>query len=52
MDPGDGQFHSVSTKEFAESWSGVIVLLLPGDSFVTGSQKTSNLLRFWQLVFL
>lgn len=50
MDPGDGQFHSVSTKEFAESWSGVIVLLLPGDSFVTGSQKTSNLLRFWQLM--
>lgn len=50
MDPADGQFHSVSHKEFTDSWSGVIVLLLPGDSFVAGSQKTSNLLRCWQLM--
>lgn len=50
MDPGDGQFHTVANKEFEASWSGVIVLMLPGDNFITGSQKRSNLLRFWQLM--
>jgi len=50
MDPGDGAFHKTDSLKFKEIWSGVIVLLLPGDDFVTGKQKTSNTKRFWQLI--
>jgi ATP-binding cassette subfamily B protein len=50
MDPGDGDFHKVSLAKFQEIWSGVIVLLLPDDGFVTGKQKISNSDRFWQLI--
>lgn len=50
MDPADGDFHTVSLAKFQEIWSGVIVLLLPDDGFVTGKQKISKAARFWQLI--
>jgi len=50
MDPGDGDFHKVSLAKFQEIWSGVIVLLLTDDGFITGKQKISNSARFWQLI--
>jgi ATP-binding cassette subfamily B protein len=50
MDPGDGDFHKETYAVFQEKWSGVIVLLLPDDGFVTGKQKISNAERFWQLI--
>lgn len=50
MDPGDGQFVTKLQNDFMALWSGVIVLLLPGDSFVKGKQKQSNLQRFWKLI--
>lgn len=50
MDPGDGQIHKKAIAEFQEMWSGVLVLILPDENFETGSQKTSNLKRFWELI--
>lgn len=50
MDPGDGDFHKETLDVFQEKWSGVIVLILPDDSFVAGKQKISNAERFWQLI--
>ncbi|MFZ6023640.1 MAG: peptidase domain-containing ABC transporter [Bacteroidota bacterium] len=50
MDPGDAAFHKVTFQKFKEIWSGVIVLLLPDDGFVTGKQKISNAKRFWHLI--
>ncbi len=50
MDPGDGRIQKKKVTEFAEEWSGVIVLLLPDEGFVAGNEKTSNSLRFWQLI--
>jgi ABC-type bacteriocin transporter len=50
MDPGDGDFHELTLPKFQEIWSGVIVLVLPDDGFVTGKQKISNAARFWQLI--
>ncbi len=50
MDPGDGEFRKESLSAFQEIWSGVLVLILPGDDFVAGKQKTSNANRFWQLI--
>ncbi len=50
MDPGDGRLHNKTIDEFSKEWSGVIVLLLPDKEFTTGNEKTTNALRFWQLI--
>lgn len=50
MDPGDGTFHKVIFSKFHEIWSGVVVLLIPDEGFVSGKQKISNLRRFWLLI--
>ncbi|TAG13583.1 MAG: peptidase domain-containing ABC transporter [Sphingobacteriia bacterium] len=50
MDPGDGQVHKKSIADFQKEWTGVIILLLPDDDFITGNQKSSISGRFWQLI--
>lgn len=50
LDPADGRFHKKTNAEFQKIWSGVLVLLLPDEGFVTGDKKTSNAKRFWQLI--
>lgn len=50
MDPGDGAFHKLTSSKFKEIWSGVIILLIPDDGFISGKQKISNAKRFWQLI--
>lgn len=50
MDPADGQYHKKNIVEFEKDWSGVIVLILPDDSFTKGNETTSNTKRFWQLI--
>ncbi len=50
MDPGDGDIHKEKIDVFKEKWSGVIVLILPGESFQKEDQKVSNTKRFWQLL--
>jgi ATP-binding cassette subfamily B protein len=50
MDPADGQYHKKNIVEFEKYWSGVIVLILPDDSFTKGNETTSNTKRFWQLI--
>lgn len=50
LDPADGRLHKKTNAEFQKIWSGVMVLLLPDDSFVAGDKKTSNARRFWQLI--
>jgi ATP-binding cassette subfamily B protein len=49
MDPRDGQVHRLSATDFAERWSGVLVLMVPGPEFTGGERGTSPLRRFWQL---
>ncbi len=49
MDPRDGQLHRLSTRDFAERWSGVLVLLVPGPGFTRGERGTGPVRRFWQL---
>ena len=43
-------FIKKTNAEFQKNWSGVLVLLLPDEGFVTGNKKTSNSKRFWQLI--
>lgn len=50
MDPSTGKLHKKTHKEFQEQWTGVLVLLLPDESFKTGNEKVSVLKRFWFLL--
>ncbi|MFT4016358.1 MAG: peptidase domain-containing ABC transporter [Agriterribacter sp.] len=50
MDPADGRLQRQTHEAFKETWSGVIILVLPNDDFAAGNQKTSNIKRFWQLI--
>ncbi len=46
MDPGDGLMHKESIQEFEKKWTGVLVLMVPGEDFVAKNDKVSNLSRF------
>jgi len=50
MDPGDGKMHKKTHEEFKKEWTGVLVLLLPDEEFVTGNNKVSVYKRFWFLL--
>lgn len=50
MDPGDGKMHRKSITDFTKEWTGVLLLLLPDESFKKGNEKVSNSSRFWQLI--
>ena len=50
MDPADGFFHKVSHDEFRRQWTGVLVLLAPGEKFLAGNKKISTTMRFWKLI--
>jgi ATP-binding cassette, subfamily C, bacteriocin exporter len=46
MDPADGQLHPYSHEEFRKIWTGVLLLLAPGEDFRQGNEKISVLSRF------
>jgi ABC-type bacteriocin transporter len=46
MDPADGLMHKVTKEVFSEMWSGVLILLAPGNDFVPRNEKISNIQRF------
>ncbi len=50
MDPGIGKLKTVSIERFTEQWTGVLVILLPNDSFIPRNEKVSVMLRFWYLL--
>lgn len=50
MDPADGKMHKQTLDEFEETWTGVLVLLLPKTEFTPGNQKVSIYKRFWFLL--
>lgn len=50
MDPGDGQIHKKSIAEFENEWTGVLILMVPNESFVKKDEKVSNISRFFFLL--
>ena len=50
MDPGTGKIHKKTHAEFQKEWTGVLVLLLPDESFKKGNEKVSVYKRFWFLL--
>ncbi len=51
MDPADGQVHKRSHEAFKTEWTGVLILLLPSDTFkpVPGTNNTMRA-RLWVLL--
>jgi ATP-binding cassette subfamily B protein len=50
MDPGLGKMERYALDDFKKIWTGVLVILLPGEEFKTGNQKISTAARFWALM--
>jgi len=50
MDPEDGRFHTMPTEVFIKIWSGVLILLVPDESFRRENLKESSLRQFMQLL--
>lgn len=50
MDPGDGLLHQYSFEEFRKIWSGVLLLLWPGNTFNIGDSRISSASRFRALI--
>lgn len=49
MDPGDGEIIKYTLGEFAEIWTGILILLVPDEDFIARNEKVSILKRFWFL---
>lgn len=50
MDPADGKTYRKTYEKFAAEWTGVLVLLLPGETFTQKNEKVNVKIRFWQLL--
>ena len=50
MDPMDGKLHRVPHDQFKKQWTGVLVLIMPDESFVPRNEKHSILSRLWFLL--
>lgn len=50
MDPAEGRVVRIPGSEFIERWTGVLILIVPGESFQPAKQESTPIGRFWQLV--
>ncbi|CAG5074804.1 Lactococcin-G-processing and transport ATP-binding protein LagD [Dyadobacter sp. CECT 9623] len=50
MDPARGELVKMSHDEFKGIWTGVMILVQPGDTFMEGNEKISVKKRFWYLL--
>ncbi|MEM6770985.1 MAG: peptidase domain-containing ABC transporter, partial [Bacteroidota bacterium] len=50
MDPATGRMEKWSREKFGELWTGVLLLLAPGEAFAATDQRTSLLTRFGKLL--
>lgn len=50
MDPADGRFHTLPMNEFLKSWTGVLILLVPDETFRRENLKASNVRQFLTLL--
>ncbi len=50
MDPGDGEVHKLSHDEFKDEWTGVVVLIAPGERFRIRDEKEKLWSRLLHLV--
>lgn len=50
MDPGDGEMHNKTHDEFKAEWTGILMLLMPSEAFITGDNSVPVGKRFFQLI--
>ena len=50
MDPGTGKIMKKTHEDFKKEWTGVLILIMPDESFKKGNEKTSIIRRFFQLI--
>jgi len=50
MDPADGKIHKLDINEFNKLWTGVLILLIPGNDFTIKDDTVSNIKRFFFLI--
>ena len=50
MDPMDGKIHKIPHETFKKQWTGVLILIMPDESFRAGSEKVSIISRMWYLL--
>lgn len=50
MDPAYGEMQKLSHNEFRQKWTGVLLMLLPGDDFTAGTERISLEKRFLYLL--
>jgi ATP-binding cassette subfamily B protein len=51
MDPGDGLMHRKTHAEFAEEWTGILILLSPNQEFTARNEKVPVMARFRFLLY-
>jgi ATP-binding cassette, subfamily C, bacteriocin exporter len=50
MDPIDGNIHKVPHEQFKKEWTGVLILIAPGEKFSVKNETVSLYVRLWQLI--
>ena len=50
MDPSDGDLHKLTHEDFRNKWTGVLVLIAPGERFKIRNEKTELGSRLLQLI--
>jgi ATP-binding cassette subfamily B protein len=50
MDPADGEFHKISHDDFKKQWTGVLVLIAPGERFRIRDERAKLGHRLIQLI--
>lgn len=50
MDPADGLLHKISHEDFKKQWTGVLVLITPGERFTIGNERISTSARFLKII--
>lgn len=50
MDPGDGDMHKIPHDKFKKEWTGVLILIAPGEKFKIRNEKISVTARIWELI--
>ncbi|HAF27425.1 MAG TPA: peptidase C39 [Bacteroidales bacterium] len=50
MDPGTGEIKKLKKEEFLEDWTGILVILVPGDAFEIKNERVSNFTRLFFLL--
>ncbi len=50
MDPADGKLHKISHEEFKKQWTGVLVLIVPGEKFTMRNEEVAVTARLWRLI--